>query len=127
MGEMDMHAFAEALSSKDLDRYAAFFADGVRLYTPIHEEPSLGKEAAVQLLQMVFSIFEDFHYPDVIVGKNSHALIFSAKVDGIQLQGVDYVKTDAGGRVEEFVVMIRPLNAVLALGNIISARMQAHT
>jgi hypothetical protein len=38
---MSMREFADALASKDLDRDAAWFADDVRLYTPVHEAQSL--------------------------------------------------------------------------------------
>jgi len=57
---MSIHDFVQALQSKDHTRYAEWFADDMRLYTPIHDEPTAGKEAATQILQVVFSIFENF-------------------------------------------------------------------
>ncbi len=121
---MNMQKFADALASKDLDRYSAWFADDIRLYTPIHEEPVVGKQAACQILPVVFSIFENFRYPDIVTGQQTHALIFRAEIDGIPLEGVDYVRTDENGLVIEFNVMMRPLQAIIALSEAIGAKMQ---
>jgi len=121
---MNMQEFANALASKDLDRYSAWFADDIRLYTPIYEEPMVGKQVACQILPVVFSIFENFHYSDIIVGQQTHALIFRAEVVGIPLEGVDYVRTDENGLVTEFNVMMRPLKAITALTKAIGAKMQ---
>jgi hypothetical protein len=120
---MNMHEFADALASKDLDSYSAWFAEDLRLYTPVHEEPSVGKQVACQLLPVVFSLFEHFHYSDVFVGQQTHALVFRAEVSGIPLEGVDYVRTDANGLVTEFSVMMRPLRAITTFATAIAARM----
>ncbi len=121
---MNMKEFADALASKDLDRYSAWFADDIRLYTPIHEEPIVGKQAACQILPVVFSIFENFRYLDIITGQQTHALLFRAEIDGIPLEGVDYVRTDENGLVIDFNVMMRPLKAITALTKAIGAKMQ---
>jgi len=119
-----MQKFADALASKDLDRYSAWFADDIRLYTPIHKEPVVGKQAACQILPVVFSIFENFRYPDIITGQQTHALFFRAEIDGIPLEGIDYVRTDENELVTEFNVMMRPLKAITALSEAIGAKMQ---
>jgi len=92
--------------------------------TPIHEEPSIGKQAACQILPVVFSLFDNFHYPDVIIGQQSHALIFRAEVNGISLDGVDYLKLNDSGLITDFYVMMRPLKAITELSNLIGVAMQ---
>ena len=97
---MNIHDFAQALQSKDHTRYAEWFADDMRLYTPIHEEPTVGKETAAQILRLVFSIFENFQYSDVVAGPaESHALAFRADVGSVALHGVDYLRMTPDGRV----------------------------
>jgi hypothetical protein len=96
----------------------------MKLYTPVHEEPSVGRQAACQILSIVFSLFDNFHYPDVFTGQETHALIFRAEVKGIPLEGVDYVQTDENGRVTEFSVTMRPLKAITTLAKEIGAIMR---
>lgn len=62
---MNMKEFADALASKDLERYSSWFADDMRIYVPVHEEPLIGKQAACRILPVVFSLFDNFHYADV--------------------------------------------------------------
>ncbi|CAN5147938.1 hypothetical protein BH20ACI1_BH20ACI1_22430 [soil metagenome] len=121
---MNMQKFADALASKDLERYSQWFADDIRLYTPIHEEPTVGKQAACQILTVVFSIFENFRYPDIITGQQTHALFFRAEIEGISLEGIDYARTNENGLVTEFSVMMRPLQAITALSEAIGVKMQ---
>lgn len=119
-----MQDLADAFASKDLNRYSVWFAEDMRLYTPIHEEPSIGKQAACQILPLVFSFFDNFHYPDVFTGQQSHSLIFRAEVNGITLDGVDYLKLNDSGLVTDFFVMVRPLKAITALSDLIGIAMQ---
>ncbi len=121
---MNIKELADALASKELERYAAWFADDMRLFTPIHEEPSIGKQAACKILPLVFSFFDNFHYPDFFSGKQSHSLIFRAEVNGILLDGVDYLKLNDSGLITDFFVMMRPLKAITALSDLIGIAMQ---
>ena len=123
---MSITDFAQALQSKDHTRYAEWFADDMRLYTPIHDEPTVGKETATQVLQVVFSLFENFQYSDVVAGREkSHALIFRAKMGSDVLHGVDYLRMTPDGLVAEFHVMVRPLGALTALERAVSERMRS--
>jgi hypothetical protein len=98
----------------------------MRLYTPIHDEPTVGKEVATQILQVVFSIFENFQYSDVAAGhEKSHALIFRADVGSVVLHGVDYLRMTPDGLVAEFHFMVRPLGALTALERAVTERMRS--
>ena len=121
---MNMQEFADALASKDLERYSSWFADDMRLYVPVHEEPLIGKQAACRILPVVLSLFDDFHYVDVFSGRRTHALVFRAKVSGVPLEGVDYVRTDENGLVTELSATMRPLRAITELSKAIGAKMQ---
>ena len=117
-----MQQFADALASKDAGRYCRWFAEDVKLYTPVHEEPSVGREAACRILSVVFSLLDGFHYPDVFTGPgDTHALVFRAQVKGVPLEGVDYVQVGDGGLVTEFSVTMRPLKAITTLAKEIGA------
>lgn len=121
---MNMQAFADALASKELERYSAWFAEDMKLYVPIYEDPLVGKEAACNILPVVFSLFENFHYPDVFSKQQTHALVFRAEVNGILLEGVDYLRTNEDGLVTEFSVTMRPLKAITALTRAIGEKMK---
>ena len=46
-----------------------------------------------------------------------HALMFNATVDGLKIQGCDFVHTRADGLIDTITVMLRPLKAVSVFAN----------
>jgi hypothetical protein len=54
-----------------------------------------------------------------LVGERDAVLEFEATIDGIVVNGIDLIRWNAAGRVEDFKVMLRPLKAV----NLVHQRM----
>ena len=76
------------------------------------------------VLSTVFEeVFEDFHYVNQLDGEDLHILVFRARVGDIPLEGVDLLKVNSEGLVREFTVMIRPLEAIRAIGQEMARRM----
>jgi SnoaL-like domain len=121
---MSVDALREAIEAQDRQRYAALLAEDVRFFSPIEAEPSVGREAASMVLSTVFEeVFEDFHYVNQLDGEDLHLLVFRARVGDIPLEGVDLLKLNSEGLVREFTVMIRPLEAIHAIGQEMARRM----
>lgn len=111
-----MHKFRQAVEVRDMDAAIALLADDVVFRSPIAHKPYVGKDIVGVILRTVVTIFEDFRYEYEIgaLEADRHALTFAAAVDDLQLQGCDFVHTDADGLIDEFTVMLRPLKAVQA-------------
>ena len=61
-----------------------------------------------------------FKYIKEIIDKNSAVLEFETTVDGIYINGIDLVSWNDEGKITEFKVIVRPLQAV----NKLHAQMQ---
>ena len=109
-------AFRAAVEAKDLDAMRATLHPDVIFRSPVVYKPYEGRDAVMFLLQAVVQVFEDFRYLDELHADGSHALIFEAKAGGRELNGLDYVRTDADGLITELWVMIRPLSGLSAVG-----------
>lgn len=112
-----MHAFRAAIEAKDLDAAVATFAPDIVLNSPVAFKPFVGKESAAGVIAAIFTVLEDFSYTDELDNGDTTALLFSATVGGKQLQGLDYVHHNADGLIDEFTVMMRPLSAIMAVGD----------
>ncbi|HVV89465.1 MAG TPA: nuclear transport factor 2 family protein, partial [Solirubrobacterales bacterium] len=78
------------------------------------------------VLGNVIEVFEDFRYLDEVHGDGTVALRFAAKVDGkFEIEGIDYLTLDDAGRVTDLTVFLRPLKAVNAFNERMSARLGA--
>jgi hypothetical protein len=117
-----MHPFRAAVEARDQDAMVACLATDVRLYSPVAFKPFAGRESVSELFWNLFQVFEDFRYVDELEGEGSHALIFRASVNGKELEGLDHLVFGDDGLVTEFTVMIRPLSALMALGEAMSPR-----
>ncbi|MFI6869754.1 nuclear transport factor 2 family protein [Nocardia sp. NPDC050406] len=112
-----MHSFRAAVEARDIDAIEALLADEVVFTSPVAFKPYPGKAITAAILRGVLRVFEDFRYVREIGDANGpdHALVFEATVDGKQLTGCDFLHIDDDGKIDELMVMVRPLSAAQAL------------
>lgn len=122
-----VHPFRAAIEAKDLDAAVALLHEDVVFRSPVVFTPYEGREALRQILAAVIDVFEDFRYVREIGadGAPDHALVFEARVDDKQLQGCDFIHFDPDGAIDEFTVMVRPMQAMLALAEAMRAKLAA--
>jgi hypothetical protein len=104
------------VTQRDWDSLPALLTEDVTYHNPARLEPYRGKDALVGILRLVFSIFEDFKYHRRFNGQEGHALEFSAGVGESQIFGIDLVRFNEAGKMVDLVVMLRPADAVVKLG-----------
>ena len=122
-----MHPFRAAIEAQDLDAAVALLREDVVFRSPVVFTPYQGRVALRQILAAVMDVFQDFRYVREIGadGARDHALVFEARVGDKQLQGCDFISFDEDGAIEEFTVMVRPLQAMLALAESMKERLAA--
>lgn len=120
-----MHPFRAAVEARDLDAIAATLADDVVFTSPVAFRPYEGKAITTAILAGVMRVFEEFRYVRELAGEDGHhALIFKARVGELELDGCDFLRTNADGLVDELVVMVRPLRAAEALAAAMGAQFE---
>ena len=109
------HPFRTAVEARDLDGMVAALAAGVTFWSPVTFKPFEGRDAVAVVLGAVLQVLEDFRYVQELSGDDALALVFEARVGERELTGVDLLRFDADGLIEDFAVMVRPLSAATAL------------
>jgi hypothetical protein len=94
----------------------------VVLHSPVAHRPYVGRETAAQIVSAVATVLAGFHYEREI-GTDTAALIFRATVDGLDIQGCDFVHTRDDGLIEELTVMVRPLKAATVFAEKMAAEL----
>jgi hypothetical protein len=122
-----VHPFRAAIEARDLDAAVALLREDVVFRSPVVFTPYEGRDALRLILGAVIEVFEDFRYVREIgaEGAPDHALVFEARVGDKQLQGCDFIHVDEHGAIDEFTVMVRPMQAMLALAEAMKARLAA--
>lgn len=117
--------FMNAAKAADPEGLKAALAPNVVFRSPIVYKPYEGRDAVGYVLAAVVQVFEDFHYVDHLEGDNSAALIFKARVDDREVDGLDHLRFDKDGLVSELMVMVRPQTGTLALAERMRAQLEA--
>ncbi|MEU3615278.1 nuclear transport factor 2 family protein [Streptomyces sp. NPDC006872] len=119
-----MHPFRKAVEAGDKEAVAALLADNVVFTSPVAFKPYPGKAITAAILNAVSEVFEDFTYIREIANPDGrdHAFVFTATVNGKQLTGCDFLHFDEEGKIDDFMVMVRPLSGANALAAAMGAR-----
>src|ERR1700730_4217891 len=111
------------MAKNDLSELPSIVAERAIFRSPIAFPPYPTRDVVCLVLRTAASVFEDFVYHREFVAGANHVLLeFSARVGDKQLKGVDIIHFDEAGRIAEFEVMVRPANALMALGQAMGGR-----
>jgi len=121
---MGHDAFRAGVEAQDLAAMVDALSPDVVFHSPITFKPFEGKEAVSTLLGVVASTFEDFRYTDELDGDGIKTLVFEARVGDRQVQGLDLLRFDDHGLIEDFTVMVRPLSGAMALAEAVGKGLQ---
>lgn len=100
----------------------ATLAQDIEFHSPVAFRPFVGRESVSGVLDAVLNTFEDFEYTDELVDGDTTALVFNARVGDKKIQGLDLLRHNESGEIENFTVMMRPLSALLAMGEAMASQ-----
>jgi hypothetical protein len=115
----------QCVADKDMNALREILTDDIRFHSPFLWKPKEGKDAAMMILSNVAQVFEDFTYHREMTDGTTWTLEFSARVGELTLKGVDIIRFNEDGKIADFEVMIRPANALQALGAEMGRRLAA--
>jgi hypothetical protein len=113
------HEFVETQDEQILHE---IIADRAEFYSPFAWKPK-DKIGGLTIITTVTKVFEDFRYTREMTNINSCGLEFEARIGPVSLEGIDLIEFDEIGQIIEFKVMIRPANALAALGEIMNRKL----
>ena len=122
--QQQLQQWHRVLKEKDFKLLASILADNVEFHSPTLWQAKQGKAVTAFILKTVIGIFQDFRYHREFISENSVALEFSAKVGDKQVKGVDLIRWNEQGEIENFEVMMRPINGVQMMLELMTAELQ---
>ncbi|GAA1787866.1 nuclear transport factor 2 family protein [Actinomadura chokoriensis] len=119
-----MHPFRRAVEAGDVAALEGLFAEDAVFTSPVVFRPYEGKAITAAIVRGAARVFQDIHYVREIVSADGrdHALMFQATVNGLQVQGCDFLHLDEDGLIDDLTVMVRPLSAAKALAEAMGAQ-----
>ena len=110
-----VEAFVETMhGGADEDSLTAILAENVVLYSPLGNEPTTGRTAVLEAMQGIGGS-ADLTYKEVLTGETHHAAYFRLQIEDTAVDGMDYIRLDADGKIAEVTIFWRPLPAGVQL------------
>jgi len=105
------------IASKDVGDLPSITSPEVAVHLPTAFNPYRGGEALLLAIINATQILEDFSYHRQAATADGRNVVleFSARIGGKTAKGIDFIRFDDAGKIVEFEVMMRPLNAAQAL------------
>lgn len=122
-------AWHEFVRSKNSAAFKEVLADSVSFHSPVVHAPQVGKTITLLYLEAAHDVLANggFNYARELVGDHDAVLEFNAEIKGVLINGVDMLRWDDEGKITEFKVMIRPLQAIKMIHQEMAARLQPQT
>jgi SnoaL-like domain len=99
----------------DKDTLTRLLAENVVLNSPFSDEPLTGREAVMEAMQTVHRLTTDLTYKEILSGETHHAAFFRLQIEGTVIDGMDYARLDADGKVAEVTIWWRPLPSAVEM------------
>jgi hypothetical protein len=120
------HHILERNAMEELD---PLLSERIVFRSPVAHTPYPGKAAIRLVLKTVNTVFENFRYHRSFVSEDGRSIVleFSAEIGGKALKGIDMLRFDDQGLIEEFEVMVRPMSGLQALAAKMGAQLASAT
>jgi hypothetical protein len=127
MTDHALESWHRLVRNRDPSALNALLADDAVFYSPVVHTAQRGKKLTHAYLSAALQVFMNptFRYVREFVGSSDAVLEFETEIDGILINGVDLIKWDEAGRIIEFKVMLRPLQAINLIHQKMAAMLQA--
>ena len=111
------------VSEQDLPSLGSILAEDISFGTPPYWDKLQGRNLANHLLGLIIDTIEEFTYHREWRDGRELALEFTGHVGGLKLQGIDLISLDDQNVIRNLDVLMRPINAVVALREVITPKM----
>lgn len=122
MSDARLDKWHKVVAEKDTDTLTELLHPDMVFHSPTFWGAKEGGHVAHFILCQVLDIFQDFEYHREWIDGNNFALEFSCKVEEKNIKGIDLIQWNDEGQIVQFEVMVRPLNGLARLADMMTQR-----
>lgn len=118
-----LDAWHPIVAGPDLVALPGVLSPRVSMGAPPYWQKIEGRDVVAHLLGVIVTTIEDFRYHREWIDGAELALEFTGHVGSLDLQGIDLITLNGDDQIANLDVLIRPMNAVAKLQEIVAPRM----
>ncbi|MEM1052317.1 MAG: nuclear transport factor 2 family protein [Pseudomonadota bacterium] len=109
-----------------IDALTSILHEDVTFHSPVVHTPQEGRAITTAYLSAAGKTLgnDNFTYLREVVGDQTVVLEFQTEMEGIQVNGIDMITFDNDGKIIDFKVMVRPLQAVNKVWEMMGAQLK---
>ncbi|PWR21212.1 nuclear transport factor 2 family protein [Zavarzinia aquatilis] len=115
----------KVVNSRDMAGLDALLSPGARLSSPAFWAPKADRDYVRTVLTAVLTGVEDFHYTGEWMGGGRILLEFEGHIGETKLKGIDIISLDDDGNLDHIEVLVRPMNGLMAIAELVKAALAA--
>jgi hypothetical protein len=101
-----------AMEARDLGAVVDAFAPDAVIHSPLTGRLTFRGHGQIRaVMEVILDVFDELRYTDELHSGDSAVLLASARVGGKDIEVVDHLRLDEGGKIRELTVFFRPLPA----------------
>jgi len=109
------HPFQTAMLKPQSEAREELLAPSVQLHSPVLHHALVGRELVAPLLGELRACFTEPVFTDTLQAPETLGLVFRAKIADLDAEGLQLLRFDSDGLIEDITVMLRPIRAAMAL------------
>lgn len=113
------------VNSRDMAGLDALLAPGASLSSPAFWAPKTDRDYVRAVLTAVLTGVEDFRYTGEWMGGGRILLEFEGHIGETKLKGIDIISLDDDGNLAHIEVLVRPMNGLMAIAELVKAALAA--
>ena len=115
----------QMIAKSDLDELHTIVHPDAVLRPPLVDSAYAPAPVVILALSTAIKVFENFAYHRQLVSDDGLNVVleFSANIGDKKLKGIDLIRFNENGQIEEFEVMVRPMSGLQALGEALGKRL----
>ena len=111
----EKHPLRVGMENGDAAAVISTLADDVVFWSPTATKPFVGKKAAGEIIEILIDQFEGLEYPEEYVCGSTEIVRFRGRLAGWPIEGAEFLRENAEGKVCEIHISARPLSGVAAV------------
>lgn len=112
-----------ALANRDSLRIVPHFAEDIVLLGPIFPEPTIGKDAVVEVLSGFLETIDSLEVNLRFAEGRDVAVFFSFTCNGLTVKGNEHLHLNDDGLIDSIEVAWRPLPATVAVQEVFASKL----
>ncbi|KNY21683.1 nuclear transport factor 2 family protein [Methylobacterium sp. ARG-1] len=123
MNAIHVDDYFNALATRDSPRIVPHLADDIVLLGPIFPEPTIGKEAVVQVLSAFLETIDSLKANLRFAKDRDVAVFFSFTCSGVTVKGNEHLHLNEEGLIDRIEVAWRPLPAAVQVQEVFASKL----